>query len=136
LATVIAVTLAVLVVAYVIWAFYRVYVFGPSEHGRNEASFSWSNVIFTTIILIAAAATLSLSRLVIRRLTGHSSSLKAIYLLAAPLVILPILVALVSPTTMVFSIVSLLLLFLNLLFGRSSKPVSTTGELLPEAEKL
>ncbi|MEE8046058.1 MAG: hypothetical protein V3T49_04385 [Dehalococcoidia bacterium] len=133
LAIAIAVALAVLVVAYVIWAFYRVYF---SEHARNENSFSWSVAIFVTVIVMSAVAAVSLSRLVIRRISGRRSSSKAIYLLAAPLVILPIPIALVSPTTMIFSFVAMLLLLLNFLFGRSRKSITTTGELLTEAEEL
>ncbi len=133
LAIAIAVALAVTVVAYVIFVFYRVYF---SDHARNEHDFSWSVAIFVTVIVMSAVATVSLSRLVTRRISGRRSSSKAIYLLAAPLVILPIPIAPVSPTTMIFSFVATLLLLPNFLFGRSRKPISTTDDLLLEAEKL
>ena len=109
--------LAILAVMFVTWFFYAVYVRDPREYVRNEANYSWSGVIFSSILLILAAATIVLPRLIWRSIAGQVTATKRIHGLAALNAVIWLPLGLISGSMVVFLFISVLLLTLHSLFG-------------------
>ena len=117
-----AMGIAVLGTAYVIWFFYAVYVLSPQRYARNDANYSWSAVLFGTAFLTLAISTIFLARYVMRRIDGRGDNSKKILALAIVTMLIPFPIAPISPTTMIFFVFAWMLLALYWIFGRSPEP--------------
>jgi hypothetical protein len=109
--------LAILAIVYVSWFFYAVYVMGPREYGRNEANYSWSGVIFSSILVLLGVATIVLTRFIWRSIAGQDTATKTIHGLAALVAIIWLPLGLISPSVVIFLFTSVFQLVLHSLFG-------------------
>ena len=106
--------IALVSTVYAIGFFYGVLVLYP-----NDANYSLYGIIVLSSMLLVAISTVVMSRYVWGRIARKSDNSKKIYGLAAAMTVLPLPVALISPSAMIFFLFAVMLLALNWIFGRS-----------------
>jgi hypothetical protein len=111
---VISAVIGLLAVAYVLFVIYRVYFFHP--HGRGDSS---SALLMILITVLLAAMTIEFARSERRRSLGVCSNAWKLRAFAVILIVFPVLVSPLSPTTLVFFFFAIILLFSRSLYGIS-----------------
>ncbi|MBT3995898.1 MAG: hypothetical protein HOF01_08875 [Chloroflexi bacterium] len=115
----IAVTFALFAIVYVGWFLYAVLVMRP-----NEANSTLIGIVGISLMGLLAVSTVAMSRSVWMRSSGHRTSSRRFWIYTPFMVIFPVLVSPLSPTTLIFVIFAIVLLFLNSALGRSFVAVS------------
>jgi len=118
----IAVTFGMLGVIYIAWFLYAIYVLEPNENNNTVIG-----VVMASLMALLAVSTIAMSRSVWLRSSGRPTSTRQFWVYTPFMVIFSALVSgySPSPTTLIFVIFAIVLLFLNLALGRSRVPSYT-----------
>ena len=109
--------IGLLAVAYFLFLVYRVYFFES-----NRSSSALSALPFVLINMALVAMTIEFARSVWRRSLGVHSNAWQLRAFAVILIVFPVLVSPLSPTTLVFAMSTLVLIFVNLVLNRLFAP--------------
>lgn len=107
-------------VVYVSWFLYAIYVLYP-----NEANYSPIGIVLASLMVVLAAVTVAFARSVWRRSSGVHTRARDLRLFTGFMVIFPVLISPVSPTTLVFVLFAPFLMFMNWMTTRSVGSTST-----------
>ena len=114
---VVAGMVVLLVVAYVLFMIYRVYFYDSGHSSSsNNSTYAIPMIIFTSVL---AGMTVEFARSVWRRSLGVHSNRWKLRAFAVILIVFPVIVSPFSPTTLIFALLTGVLIFLNSLFYRS-----------------